>query len=70
MTEYIYDAYDEPPQAPVVHWMDGRGMSVGPAGVSVAVAGAVLLGAGLTLAALALAHWIGPQRDLPERYWK
>jgi hypothetical protein len=67
MTEYVYDAYDEAPQAPVVQWMDAKPLNVGPAGISAAAIGAVLLGAGLTLAALALAHWVGPGRDLPTR---
>lgn len=58
MTGYAYDAYDEPPQAPVVHWMGRRSLAVSPAGLSAAVVGAAVLGAALTLAALALVRLV------------
>ncbi len=50
------------PNGEVVHWMEPRPMAFGPAGISLAAAGAFALGAAATVTVLALMHWLGPDR--------
>jgi hypothetical protein len=73
MSEHPIEDWDEVlPQEPngeLVHWMAPKPLTVGPAGISVAAAGAFALGAVATVAALALMHWLGPRRrvEIPRR---
>ena len=48
----------------IVHWMDPKRLTVGPAGLSATAVGAFVLGAATAVAVLALAHWIGPERTV------
>lgn len=75
MSEYPYEDEGEvlPQDAPgeLVHWMEPKPMALGPGGVGAAVAGAFVAGVGVTLAVLAMAHWLGPQRRLaPAPGWR
>ena len=54
MSDYLDDMLDEPPTRSVVRWMDRPPMSVSPAGLSGAVAGAFVLGAAAVLAVMAI----------------
>ncbi len=56
----------------VVHWMDPKPLTVGPAGISAAAAGAFALGAVAAVAVLALMHLLGPDRRFegPLRRWR
>ena len=51
-----------PPAEALVHWMERRPVSVGPGGAVGAAAAGFLLGAALTVTALALSHWLDPDR--------
>ena len=68
MSEFPYEdqgeALPQDPPGELVHWMEPKPMALGPGGVSAAVAGAFVAGVGVTLAVLALVHWLGPQREL------
>jgi hypothetical protein len=68
MTEYSEDYGDDllppEPNGELVHWMEPRPMSVGPAGVSAAALGAFALGAAVAVGVLAVMHWLGPERDV------
>ena len=68
MSEQAQDGFGEAlPPAPngeLVHWMDKKPLSVGPAGLSATAGAAFSLGVVATLAVLALVHWLGPQRVL------
>jgi hypothetical protein len=46
----------------LVHWMEPRPLRVGPAGVSITAGAAFTLGVVSAVAALALLHWLGPER--------
>lgn len=48
----------------IVHWMDPKRLTVGPAGLSATAVGAFALGAVTAVVVLALAHWIGPERTV------
>lgn len=65
MTESVFEDVDEvlPPEmnGELVHWMEPRPMTLGPAGVSLAVAGGFALGAITAVTALALMHWLSPR---------
>lgn len=54
MTEATTDILAEPPDEPVVHWMERPPGKYGPAAVGGALAGAFALGVLTTLAAVAL----------------
>ena len=54
MSDYLDDRLDEPPTRSVVRWMDRPPMSVSPAALSGAVAGAFVLGAAAVLAVMAI----------------
>ena len=60
--EDIDDILPPEPSGELVHWMEPRRLSLGPAGVSLATAGAFALGALTTVGVLAMLHWLGPQR--------
>ncbi|MDB5464643.1 MAG: hypothetical protein JWP23_3032 [Phenylobacterium sp.] len=68
MSEQVVEEVDDlgqpGPDGDIVHWMDPKPLRVGPAGVSATAAGAFVLGVGVTLAVLALTHWLGPERVL------
>jgi hypothetical protein len=63
MSDYVEDGLAEDGEPDIVHWMEPRPLTLGPGGVSAAAAGAFALGVAATLAALALTHWLGPQRE-------
>ena len=59
------------PNGEVVHWMQPKPLSLGPAGISAAAAGAFALGAVTAVAVLALLHMLGPERDVEApRRWR
>ena len=68
MSEHAHGDYDDvlpaEPNGEVVHWMAPKPLAVGPAGISMAAAGAFVAGAAVTLAVLAVLHWVGPERTL------
>jgi hypothetical protein len=73
MSEQVIEDVDDLGQptaeGELVHWMAPRPMRVGPAGVSATAAGAFALGVGAAVIALALMHWLGPQRTMePARH--
>jgi hypothetical protein len=69
VVEEVEDLGQPAPDGELVHWMEPKPLTVGPAGVSAAVAGAFALGVAATLGVLALTHWLGPERvvELPRR---
>jgi hypothetical protein len=69
VVEEMEDLGQPAPDGELVHWMEPKPLTVGPAGVSAAAAGAFALGVVATLAVLALTHWLGPERvvELPRR---
>ncbi len=71
MSEQVIEEVDdlEQPTADgeMVHWMAPRPLSVGPAGVSVTAGAAFTLGVATAVAALALLHWLGPERVIEVR---
>ena len=71
MSEQVIDEVDdlEQPTADgeMVHWMEPRPLSVGPAGVSVTAGAAFTLGVVAAVATLALLHWLGPERVIEVR---
>ena len=54
----------------LVHWMARKPLTVGPAGISAAAAGAFALGAVTAVVVLALMHRLGPARsfETPRRW--
>ncbi len=55
----------------LVHWMQPKPLTVGPAGISAAAVGAFALGAAVTLGVLAVMHLLGPEREIaPVRRWR
>jgi len=76
MSEQIYDETEgldlpKEPRSPangeLVHWMARRPLRVGPAGVSATAGAAFTLGVMAAVTALALVHWLGPERVLVVR---
>jgi hypothetical protein len=61
MSEHIEEL--RPDDGELVHWMEPKTLALGPAGISAAAVGGFALGALVTLAALALMHLVGPERD-------
>lgn len=51
----------------VVHWMAPKPLRVGPTGLSATAGLAFTVGVLAAVAALALAHWLGPQRTVEFR---
>ncbi len=73
MSEQIIEELDDLAQpaanGELVHWMDPKPLSVGPAGVTGAALGAFVLGAASAVALLAAAHLLRPApRMLIERF--
>ena len=66
MTESVLDQIDDilpaQPNGELVHWMQPRPLTMGPAGISIATAAAFAIGALTAVAALALLRWLGPRR--------
>lgn len=68
MSDSVFDEIDDvlppEPNGEVVHWMAGRPLTLGAAGISVATASAFALGALAAVAVISLLHW-GPERAAP-----
>jgi len=68
MSENSYEDFDddlpEEPGGEVVHWMEPRPLTFGPAGLSLAVAGAFALGVAATLLAVGLVRMAGHERRM------
>ncbi|MDB5445732.1 MAG: hypothetical protein JWQ97_1049 [Phenylobacterium sp.] len=68
MSEHSYDDIDEvlpeQPNGELVHWMEPRALSFGPAGLSLAVAGAFALGLATALIAIGVSRLAGPERRM------
>ena len=68
MTENAYQAYDdvlpEEPNGELVQWMEPRPLTFGPAGLSLAVAGAFALGLATAMLAIGAARMVGPERRM------
>jgi hypothetical protein len=66
MSDIGYQDYDEvlpeEPNGELVHWMEPRPLTFGPAGLSLAVAGAFALGLATALIAVGLTRMSGPER--------
>jgi len=69
MFEDIDDILPTEPNGEIVHWMQPKPLSLGPAGISVATASAFALGALATVAVLGLMHWMGPERRMAPVRW-
>jgi hypothetical protein len=71
MSEQTYADYDEvlptEPNGEIVHWMDPKPLRVGPGGLTMTAAGALLIGAAVTLGVLAFLHWREPREELEPR---
>ncbi|HZZ31570.1 MAG TPA: hypothetical protein VFE10_06200 [Phenylobacterium sp.] len=64
VVEDLEDLQQPAPDGELVHWMDPKPLTAGPAGVAIAVATGLVLGVAGTLAVLALAGWLGPDREI------
>jgi hypothetical protein len=68
MTENSYEDFDdilpEEPNGELVHWMEPRPMTFGPAGLSLAVAGAFALGLATALLAVGASRMVGSERRM------
>ena len=68
MSEHSYEDYDdvlpEQPNGELVHWMDPRPLSFGPAGIAVAVAGAFALGLASAMFVFAVSRLGGAERRM------
>jgi hypothetical protein len=60
----LEDLEQPAPDGELVHWMEPRPLTAGPAGVSIAVASGFALGVAGTLAVLAMVGWLGPEREI------
>jgi hypothetical protein len=58
MTDAIPDVLSEPPDEPIVHWMERPPASLPPAALAGALAGVFVLGVVTTLAAMMLGRFI------------
>jgi hypothetical protein len=65
--EEVEDLEQPAPDGELVHWMARPPLRVGPAGVSVTAGAAFTLGVAAAVAALALMHWLGPERVVAVR---
>ncbi len=63
MTDFTPDVLSEPPDEPVVHWMERPAMSVGPATLTGALAGVFVLGILVTLGAMAVGRLLETDDD-------
>lgn len=68
MIEQSYEDFDEvlpeEPNGELVHWMEPRPMTFGPAAIALAVAGAFALGLATAMLAVGLTRMTGPQRSV------
>jgi hypothetical protein len=68
MSESSYEDFDdglpEEPAGALVHWMEPRPLTFGPAGLSLAVAGAFALGLATALIAVGVSRMAGPERRM------
>ena len=71
--ESIFDEIDDilpqEPNGEIVHWMQPKPLTFGPAGLSLATAGAFALGALSVVAVLGLMHLAGPERRMAPVRW-
>jgi hypothetical protein len=63
MSDYEPDILSAPPDAPVVKWMERPPLSLGPAGVTGALAGAFVLGMLVAVAAVAVGRLLETEDD-------
>jgi len=67
MSEHSYEDYDEvlpeEPTGELVHWMEPRPLTFGPAGLALAVGGAFALGLATAMLAVGLTRMTGPDRS-------
>jgi len=68
MSEHSYEDFDdvlpEEPNGELVHWMEPRPLTFGPAGLSLAVAGAFALGLATAMIAVGVTRMMGPERRM------
>lgn len=64
VVEDLEDLEQPTPNGELVHWMARKPLTVGPTGLSVAAASGFVLGVVGTLTVLALAGWLGPEREI------
>jgi hypothetical protein len=68
MSEHSYEDFDDvlpaEPNGELVHWMEPRPLSFGPAGLGVAVAGAFALGLAAALIVVGVTRLAGPERRM------
>jgi hypothetical protein len=68
MSEQSYEDYDDfladAPSGELVHWMEPRPLTFGPAGLSLAIAGAFALGLATALIAVGVSRMAGPERRM------
>ena len=68
MSDESYEDFDdvlpEEPRGELVHWMEPRPLTFGPAGLSLAVAGAFALGLATALIAVGVSRMAGPERRM------
>ena len=70
MSDEAFETVEGPAVGPdangeLVHWMSPKPLRVGPTGLSATAGVAFTVGVLATVAALALAHWLGPERTVP-----
>jgi hypothetical protein len=70
MSDDAFETIEGPVAAPepdgeLVHWMEPRPLRVGATGLSATAGVAFTVGVLATVVALALAHWLGPEREVP-----
>lgn len=58
MTDFTPDVLAEPPDEPVVHWMERPPSSYGPAVITGALTGAFMLGVFATLGVIAISRMV------------
>jgi hypothetical protein len=68
MSDESYEDFDdvlpEEPSGELVHWMEPRPLSVGAAGITLAVAGGFVLGMATALIVVGLSRVGGPERRM------
>ena len=68
MSENAFEDYDEvlpdEPSGELVHWMEPRPLTFGPAGIALAVGGAFALGMATALIAIGVSRLAGPERRM------
>lgn len=69
MFEDVDDILPPEPNGEIVHWMQPKPLSFGPAGISLATAGAFALGALTVVAVMGLMHVAGPERRMAPVRW-